>query len=196
MLKKAIFLLLIFCMSISVSAKGKWNLGVGSTFGYNPSELYIWDYSVEKTFSSGFYVKIGYEWTLFKNFGIGVFPGFQQHYDEVGINSINVEIFSYNFDLPVEIYYHFYKDWSVYAGVSLQDYRVIEEFALERSYNARLNLNLGLSYYCFNPHWSMELGFSTILSDQRDAFLLRNYPNHLIVGMRYRFNLKKGQDDE
>lgn len=195
MLRKVIFLLFLICMSISVSAKGKWNLGVGSTFGYNPSELYIWDYSVEKTFSSGFYVKLGYEWTLFKNFGIGVFPGFQQHYDEVGINNINVEIFSYNFDLPVEIYYHFYNDWSVYAGVSLQDYRVMEEFALERSYNARLNLNLGLSY-CFNPHWSMEIGFSTILSDQRDAFLLRNYPNHLIIGMRYRFNLKKGQDDE
>lgn len=194
-IKKVILLMLIIAMSSAISAKGKWNLGLGSTFGYNPSELYIWDYSVEKTFSSGIYFKIGYEWTLFEKFAIGVFPGFQQHYDEVGINNINAEIYSYNFDIPVEIYYYFLNNWSAHAGISLQDYRVIEEVALERSYNARLNVNLGLSYH-FNPHWAMEIGFSKILSDQRDAFLLRNYPNHLLLGVRYRFNLKKGQYDD
>ncbi len=193
--KKIILFLFLTFMALQLSAKGKWNVGLGSTWGYNPTELYIWDYSVEKTFSSGIYIKLGYEWTLFERFSIGIFPGFQQHYDEVGINDIDAEIFSYNFDIPIEIYYYFLDNWSFHAGISIQDYRVIEEVALERSYNARLNLNLGLSYH-FNYHWSMEAGFSTILSDQRDAFLLRNYPNHLIIGMRYRFNLKKGQNDD
>lgn len=182
--------MLILGMSLQVSAQGKWNLGAGNTFGFNTSNLYIWDYTVKHTLSNGVYFKIGYEFFLFHNLSIGMFPGAQQHYDEVEINNIKLKTYGYNFELPLELYYYFLNRWTVHAGVSLQDYRILDEFAIERSYNARLNLNLGWSYH-FTNHWAMELGYSRILSDQRDAFLIRNYTNHILLGVRYRFNILK-----
>lgn len=193
--KKAIILFLIIAMSIYVSGKGKWILGAGTSHGFNSKELYIWKHTVEKSMSHGVYLKLGYEFKLFYDFTLAISPGFLQHYDEVGINNINVETFSYNFELPAEINYYFHKKLSAHAGVAVQDYRAFEEFALERSYNVRLNLNLGVSYH-FNKHWAFELTYSRILSDRRNAFLIRNYPNHIRLGMRYRFNIKKSQDDQ
>lgn len=193
-LKKLILLILILITSLHISAKGKWNIGIGTTHGYNASDLYIWEYKVEKTMSHGLYFKLGYEFKIYKNFNLGIMPGFMQHYDEISINNTNVETFSYNFDLPLEIYYYFKDKWRFKAGVSVQDYRVSEEFALERSYNARLNLNLGISYH-FHKNWAAEVGFSTILSDRINSLLIRNYPNHFSIGMLYRFNLGGKKND-
>jgi hypothetical protein len=192
-LQKTILLLLFLSISLYISAKGKWNIGLGTTHGYNNSDLSIWEYKVEKTMSHGIYFKMGYEFRIYKSFSIAILPGFMQHYDEISINETNIETFSYNFDLPIDIYY-FIKKWRLKTGISIQDYRVSEEFALERSYNARLNLNLGLSYH-FYKNWAAEVGFSTILSDKINSLLIRNYPNHFSIGMLYRFNWKGKRND-
>lgn len=188
-LNKAFIFFLFLVISTPVLAKGKWNIGLGTTHGYNSSDLYIWEYKVEKTMSHGIYIKMGYEFKIYKNLYLGILPGFMQHYDEVGINNINVETFSYNFDLPLDINYYYKDKWRFKTGVSIQDYRVSEEFAIERSYNARLNLNLGIAYH-FHQNWAIDLAYSTILSDQINSLLIRNYPNHFSIGMLYRFNFK------
>lgn len=187
---RIILSLIILFISLNLKVKGQWIVGLGTTHGFNISELYIWEYKVEKTMSHGIYAKVGYEFRLFSNLGLGITPGFQQHYDEIGINNINVETFSYHFDIPVDISFYYKNNWRIMAGVSMQNYRVLDEFAIERSYNARLNLNAGLMYL-FHKNWGVEVAFSTILSDKQNAFLIRNYPNHFSIGMQYRFHLRR-----
>lgn len=190
---KTILFLSILILSTAVFAKGKWNIGIGSTHGFSTSELYLWEYKVEKTMSHGVFFKLGYEFKIYKNFNLAITPGFEQHYDEIGVNNINIETFSYNFNLPIDLFYYFKKRLRFQAGVSVQDYRQFEEVALERSYNARLNLNLGISYH-YHKNWAAELSYSTILSDRRDSFLIRNYPHHFSIGVLYRFNFNKAEE--
>lgn len=194
-MKKHIVIGVLILFSFQLSAKGKWIVGLGSTFGYNTKELQLWKYKAESTFSRGLYFNFGYELSLSKKFSVSISPGIQQHHDIIEINETTVTGYSNNFDIPFDIHYRFSPKWSTYVGLSLQDYRALKDVALNKSYNTRLNLNLGLSYH-FNDFWAMELAYSKILSKEVDSFLFRNYTNHLNLGMRMNLQILKKRKHE
>ena len=173
-MKKYLIIGLLIAICFQTSAKGKWNVGIGSVIGYNTKELQLWKYKAQSTYSRGLYIKFGYELSLGNKFSASITPGIQQHHDIIELNETKVDGYSYNFDIPFDIHYRFLTKWSSYIGISIQDYRAIEDVALNKSYNARLNLNLGLNYH-FNDIWAIELAYSRIVSEQVDSFLFRNY---------------------
>lgn len=194
-MRKYIIIGILVALSFQVSAKGKWTTGLGSAFGYNTKELKLWKYSAKSTYSRGLYFKIGYELSIGKKFSASITPGIQQHHDIIEINDTEVSGYSFNFDIPFAIHYRFLPKWSSYIGISIQDYRSIEDLALNKSYNARLNLNLGVIYH-FNDIWAMELAYSRIVSDKVDSFLFRNYTNHIYLGVCMNLQiLKKRKHD-
>ena len=193
--KKYIIIGILIAFSFQTSAKGKWDVGLGSVIGYNTKKLQLWKYTAKSTFSRGLYFKFGYELTLGKKFSASITPGIQQHHDIIELNETNVSGYSYNFNIPLDVHYQFLPKWTTYLGLSLQDYRAIEDVALNKSYNARLNLNLGFIHH-FNDFWAMELGYSRIVSEKVDSFLFRNYTNHISLGMRLNLQILKKRNHE
>ncbi len=181
-MRKFIIIGILIAFTFQASAKGKWITGLGSSFGYNTKELQLWKYKVNSTHSIGMYFSFGYELYLGKRFSVSFTPGIHQHHDIVELNDTEVSGYSYNYDIPLEIQYRFLSKWSVHSGIAIQDYRAIKDVALNKSYNARLNLNLGLIHH-FNQRWAMELSYSRIISEQVDSFLFRNYTNHISLGV-------------
>lgn len=194
-MKKYIIIGLLIALGFQTSAKGKWEVGLGSVFGYNTKELQLWKYTAESTFSRGLYFKIGYELSLGKKFSASITPGIQQHHDIIELNETKVSGYSYNFDIPIYVHYQFLPKWSTYIGFSIQDYRAIKDVALNKSYNARVNLNLGFIHH-FNDRWAMELAYSRIVSDKVDSFLFRNYTNHLKLGVRMNLQIFKKKNHD
>lgn len=194
-MRKYIIIGILVALSFQVTAKGKWTTGIGSVFGYNTKELQLWKYTAKSTYSRGLYFKIGYELNLGRKFSASITPGIQQHHDIIEINETEVSGYSYNFDIPFDIHYRFLPKWSTYIGLSIQDYRAIKDVALNKSYNSRINLNLGLNYH-FNDIWAMELNYSRIVSEKVDSFLFRNYTNHIKLGVLVNLRILKKRNHD
>lgn len=193
--KKYIIIGILITLSFQLFAKGEWISGLGSTFGYNTKELQLWKFKAESTVSRGLYFKFGYQLSLGKKFSASITPGIQQHYDIVEINETKVDGYSYNFDIPLDVHYQFHPKWSSYMGFSIQDYRPIKDVSLNKSYNVRLNFNLGLVYH-FSNVWAMDIVYSRIVSDKIDSFVFTNYTNHVCLGMRMNLQVLKKRNHE
>ncbi|NPD46304.1 MULTISPECIES: hypothetical protein [unclassified Lentimicrobium] len=193
--KKYIIIGVLIAFSFQTSAKGKWDVGLGSVIGYNTKELQLWKYTAKSTFSRGIYLKFGYKLSLGKKFSVSITPGVQQHRDIIELNETKVSGYSYNFDIPIDIHYCFLPKWSTHIGFSIQDYRALEDVALNKSYNARLNLNCGFIYH-FSEIWAMELAYSRIVSDKIDSFLFRNYTNHVCLGVCMNLQILKKKNHD
>lgn len=179
-MKKAAVILLFF-VSHQLMANG-WIFKAGNTFGYNPQEITLWDYQVEDGISKGIYVGFGYEFSLFKNVSLAIIPSYEQHQAKVTINNIKAEGYAYNMSLPFQLAYAPGDKWEFLSGITIQNYMEFHDFALNKSHNFRYNFDLGVRYH-FTQVWSIELSHSLILGDKVDALLLKNYANHISLGL-------------
>ena len=155
-MSKRIIFILIFISSLSFS-QGTWHFTSGIGIGFITKDVHLWKYEVENKFSTGFFIGAGYEYSINENFSIRTKFQFHQYYAKVTVNHIDVKGYNYNFELPLDIRYTFYKYWTASAGVSFQDYRELDDFELERSNNIRTNLILDIAYQ-FNNNFVVNIG--------------------------------------
>jgi len=179
-MKRTLIVILII-ISAQAIAQG-WIFRAGNTIGYHSYDMHIWEYEVQYNFSNGLYAGMGYEFALLNKLSLAIIPGIEQHYTRVTINNIEAEGYAYNISIPLQLAYFPWKHWQFFSGVSLQNYLDFHDFALNKSHNFRYNFDLGLRYH-FTPIWSMELSHSLILGDKVDALLLKNYANHVSLGI-------------
>jgi len=189
-MKKILFTLFISASILSFS-QSIISTSVGTSLGFNYEKSYLWKYEVESSPSIGGYLSLNYEYRFVKPYFIRFKLGFHQFYAQSIINNNTTKGYNYNFTFPLTVGYCIKEKWDTEIGIGIQDYRDRDEFALIKSYNIRYNLIVGLTYK-INDKWSVELLFSRMLSEKIDAFVIKHYTDHFMIGANYQlFSQKK-----
>ena len=161
-------------------------IGVSSGLitGFNTQPVYLWKYKVEETPSIGGYIFVGYKYKFKKSIYVRSGLGFMQYYGQVKVHESTIKGYSNNFVLPVAVGYFFNEKWSGELGVSFQDYRGRDDFAMQKSYNLRTNIIFGASYE-FMPGFTIDLNYSLMVSKKIDSFAITHRANHIMLGVSY-----------
>ena len=182
-MKYKITSLIIFTTILSYS-QSTWHFTAGTAFGFITKDIKIWKHSVTNKHSYGLYAGAGYEYSFTDHISARAKIQFHQYYSKVFVNNIEVSGYNYNFELPIDVRYTFYKTWTVGAGVSFQDYRERSEFELDRSNNIRTNLIINGSYQ-FKNNWTVDLGYSYMISEFIESFVVLHYTHHIYLGVTF-----------
>jgi len=183
-MKNKIIIIFFMFLSPIIFAQSIIGLSTGEIMGFNVKPVYLWKYEVDEVPSIGGYIYVGYKYKFKKPIYIRSGLGFMQYYAQVSINKSTVKGYSNNFLLPIAVGYVYNDKWSGEAGVSLQDYRGRDDFAMQKSYNLRTNLIFGVSYM-FLPRWTVDLNYSVMVSKKLDSFVITHRANHIMLGVSY-----------
>ena len=180
-----IILLVVF--SLSGFSKGKWTIDLGSSYGFNSSDIYLWNYKMENTSSVGLYAGLGYEFFLWEKLSLGSGLQYHQMHDKVNINKEEISGYSYHFNIPFHLNYY-WKNLQLFSGVAVQNYRNIEDMALKRSHNVRWQFDAGMAWH-FDEVWAVKASYTQLMSKKVSTFLAQNYFHHIRLGVV--FNLSE-----
>ena len=182
-MKQLIKIILVLMPLISIS-QSTWHFNTGFAIGYNSYDISLWKYKVENHPSIGAFINVGYEYSLNEHFSGRIMAGFHQYHAKATINDIEVSGYNYNFEVPIEFRYTFYKNWTIGTGISLQDYRDRDDLAMLNSYNLRANFIFTTEYH-FHKNWTVNFKYSRMISEKIDAFIVQHYTTHFFLGVSY-----------
>jgi len=199
MIKKLLLVTFVF-MSSHLFSQNILGVSAGAVSGFNTGDVYLWEYKVEEKPSIGYYVLFEYRYQFKFPVYIRTGVGFQQFYSKVVIKDSKITGYSNNFLLPIAVGYNINDKWNIDAGVSFQDYRDRDDFALMKSNNLRTNITFNVSYE-FMPNFEANFGYSQIVSEKINSFMVVHRSYHFMLGVTYnitikRKNKKNKKDDE
>lgn len=189
---KKVLVLLLFVNSATLFAQSSFNLSGGLTIASNFEQVQLWKYSLNANPAIGFYAAVGYEYGFLEKFGIRGQIAFNQFYSQSTVNNSTIHLNEYAFLIPIDIRYYITPQWSVEAGATIQTYRDIDDFSVDKSHNIRTNLNLGASHR-LTQKIEFNFQYTTNLSTKVNNFVIK-HPNHtFLFGVSYLFGAKASQ---
>ena len=175
---------LLVVLSSITFAQSTWHFSAGTTIGFVSKDVYLWKYEVTNKHSLGVFAHAGYEYTFFEKYSVRIKAGINQYYANIKVNGMEVKGYNYHLELPVDLRYTYKKRYIFGAGVAFKDYRSLEDQAMVKSNNVRLDLILSFEYQ-FNKHWAGNFSYSKMLSKEIDALIVLNYTDHFSFGVTY-----------
>jgi len=189
MIRKLLLVSFVF-MSSYLYSQNILGASAGVVSGFNSDDVYLWEYKVEEKPSIGFYAMFNYRYQFKFPVYVRTGIGFQQFYSEIVIKDSKITGYSNNFLLPIAVGYNINDKWNIDAGVSFQDFREREDFAAMKSNNIRTNITFNVSYE-FLPNFEANFGYSQIVSDKINSFMVVHRSYHFMLGVTYNMVVKR-----